>query len=133
MKSKYLIILIIALIGLTLFACSSKEEGSSPTYSKISAEQAKGMMDEDSTVIILDVRTEEEHNSGHIEGSLLIPNTQLSEKASEILTDKSATILVYCRSGNRSASASKELVDAGYTNVYDFGGINDWNYEIVTK
>ena len=113
MKSKYLIILIISLIGLTLFACSSKEEGSSPTYSKISAEQAKGMMDEDSTVIILDVRTEEEHNSGHIEGSLLIPNTQLSEKASEI--------------------ASKELVDAGYTNVYDFGGINDWNYEIVTK
>lgn len=103
------------------------------SYSKISSKEAKEMMDEDSDIIILDVRTQDEYDSGHIEGALLIPNDQITEKVESVLTNKDATILVYCRSGRRSLSASKELADLGYTNIYDFGGIIDWPYETVIK
>ncbi|MDU3352001.1 MAG: rhodanese-like domain-containing protein, partial [Clostridium sp.] len=82
-------------------------------------------------VIILDVRSEEEYNSGHIENSILIPIDKLEEEAENILNDKNKKILVYCRSGNRSKKASNILLEKGYTNVYDFGGIKDWPYEIV--
>ncbi|MDY4605229.1 rhodanese-like domain-containing protein [Clostridium tertium] len=80
---------------------------------------------------MLDVRSEEEYNSGHIENSILIPIDKLEEEAENILNDKNKKILVYCRSGNRSKKASNILLEKGYTNVYDFGGIKDWPYEIV--
>lgn len=128
-----LIILILTLIMMTFVGCSSDEQDDSASYIKISGEEAKKMMDEDDSVIILDVRTEAEYSEGHIEGAILIPNTEIKEKASELLPEKSATILIYCRSGNRSASAASELVDAGYTNVYDFGGIMSWSYDIVVE
>lgn len=126
-------ILLILLIVATLSGCSSENGDTSDGYTTISSEEAKKMMDEDDSVIVLDVRTVQEYDEGHIEGALLLPNIEISTKASEILPDKSTTILVYCRSGNRSASASQDLVDAGYTNVYDFGGIINWNYDIVTE
>lgn len=100
-------------------------------YRKISADDAKKMMDENEDFIILDVRTEEEYEQGHIENSLLIPDNKIGDKAEEILTDKDAVIFVYCRSGRRSENATKELIDLGYTKTFDFGGINDWPYEIV--
>ncbi len=100
-------------------------------YKKISAEEAKALIDGGNTVI-LDVRTQEEYNGGHIKDAVLLPNTDISEKAGTVLPDKSAKILVYCRSGNRSASAAKELIEMGYTDVLDFGGIIDWPYETVT-
>lgn len=99
-------------------------------YKKISAEEAKAIIDSEE-VIILDVRTLEEYNSGHIEDALLLPVNNVRDMADEILTDTNAKILVYCRSGNRSAVATNDLVKLGYTNVYDFGGINSWPYEIV--
>lgn len=133
MKSKNLLILLLILITATLSACSSKNDTSASSYSKISAEEAKEMMDKDSAITILDVRTEEEFNTGHIEGALLIPDTDILQKAEEILTDKSASILIYCRSGRRSALAAANLVELGYSNVYDFGGIIDWKYDIVTE
>ena len=77
------------------------------------------------------LRTEEEYNAGHIENAILIPDTSIIDTAESILTDKSATILVYCRSGRRSALAAANLVELGYTNIYDFGGIVDWEYDIV--
>lgn len=117
-------ITLIALITL-LAACSSAK--SSPT--KISATEAKEMM-ESQEVVIVDVRTLEEYQSGHIEGAILIPNEGITSEPME-LPDKDAVILVYCRSGNRSAQASDKLVQLGYTKVYDFGGIIDWPYEIV--
>lgn len=89
------------------------------------------MMDKDANVVILDVRTLDEYNEGHIDKAILIPDTEIKDQAETTLTDKSATILVYCRSGRRSALASATLVELGYTNVYDFGGIIDWTYEIV--
>ena len=133
MKNKNLLILFLILIITTLSACSSKNDSATSDYSTITAKEAKDMIDKDSTITILDVRTEEEFNTGHIDGAILIPDTDILEKAEETLTDKSATILVYCRSGRRSALAAADLVELGYSNVYDFGGIIDWNYDIVTE
>ncbi len=98
---------------------------------KITADEAKSLMDGDGDAVILDVRTQEEFDEGHIEGALLLPDTEVADKAQDILPDKDATILVYCRSGRRSALAADELVQLGYTDVRDFGGIIDWPYETV--
>ena len=100
-------------------------------YRKISAQDAKARIDSGDEVIIVDVRTEEEYESGHIPDAVLIPNETITNKKPEQLPDLDAEILVYCRSGNRSAQAAKKLIAMGYTNVYDFGGILDWPYEIV--
>ncbi len=131
MKSKIILIFFLILIITTLSACSSKDNSSASEYSKITTKEAKDMMDKDSAITILDVRTEEEFNIGHIDGAILIPDTDILEKAEDTLTDKSATILVYCRSGRRSALAAADLVKLGYSNVYDFGGIIDWNYDYI--
>ncbi len=86
----------------------------------------------DKTVTILDVRTEAEYAQGHIEGAILIPNETITTTARPTaLTDLNAVVLVYCRSGSRSGQAAKKLVALGYTQVYDFGGIIDWPYEVV--
>ncbi len=106
-------------------------EAAKAEYTKISAEQAREMIKEEE-VIILDVRTEEEFAEARIEGALLIPDYAIGELAEEKLPDKQATILVYCRSGRRSEDASRELLEMGYENVYDFGGIIDWPYETVS-
>ncbi len=98
-------------------------------YRKITPEEAKEMMIEGN--IILDVRTQEEFEQGHIPGAILLLVDSILDGDLGILPDKNQIILVYCRSGNRSARAAKALVDAGYTKVYDFGGIRDWPYEIV--
>lgn len=95
---------------------------------KITAEQAYEMMRQ-SNVTLVDVRREEEYAEGHIPGAVLLPMDVLVNRAEEMLTDKTATILVYCRSGDRSAKAALQLTALGYETVYDFGGILDWPYE----
>lgn len=132
MKNKKQFLFLFLLVFL-LSGCTSDNDssGSSSSYKKITAEEAKTMIDQDNSVTILDVRTAEEYNEGHIENAILIPDTSIIDTAESILTDKSATILVYCRSGRRSALAAANLVDLGYTNIYDFGGIIDWEYDIV--
>lgn len=128
---RFLIILFVITIILTGCNVDNNKTGSeNTTYKKISAEDAKEIIDGED-VIILDVRTQEEYDTGHIKNAVLLPVTDIKDKAGEILPDKNAKILVYCRSGNRSATAAKELINMGYTNVYDFGGINSWPYEIV--
>lgn len=102
-------------------------------YQKISAKEAKDMMEKGEYGVILDVRTLEEYKEGHIEGSTLLPDNEIKEKAEITLYDKEEVILVYCRSGRRSEAAAKELIEMGYTNVYDFGGITSWPYEIVKE
>ncbi len=102
-------------------------------YVKISPIEAKARIDSGDELIILDVRTQEEFNAGHIPGAILIPNETILSDKPELLPDLDAEILVYCRSGNRSAQAARKLIDMGYTKVYDFGGIIDWPYEIVTE
>lgn len=129
----YTFFILFILILTTLSGCNKKNESVSNEYQKISPSRAKEMMDKDSNTIILDVRTEEEFKTGHIKGALLLPDTDIIDKAEEVLTDKTATILIYCRSGRRSALAAKDLVDLGYSNVYDFGGILDWKYDIIIE
>ncbi len=106
----------------------AKEQAS---YQTITASEAKELMETLDSYTIVDVRTLEEYNEGYIEGAILLPDYEVSAKASEVLKDPSANILVYCRSGRRSKLAAQTLVDLGYTNVYDFGGIIDWPYETV--
>lgn len=100
-------------------------------YIKITPSEAKTLMDSE-TVIVLDVRTQAEYDGGHIKDAVLLDSGDVSVKAATVLPDKNAIILVYCRSGNRSATASKLLIEMGYTKVMDFGGIIDWPYEVVT-
>ena len=96
----------------------------------ITAQQAKEMMDSQTGYIILDTRTQEEYDQGHIPGAILIPYDEILEKAEDILTDKNQLIMVYCRSGRRSKLAAEDLVKLGYTNIREFGGIIDWPYEV---
>ena len=96
----------------------------------ITAQQAKEIMDNQSGYIILDVREQDEYDEGHIPGAILLPYGQIDEKAEDVLPDKDQLILVYCRSGRRSKIAAESLVDLGYTNIREFGGILDWPYDI---
>ena len=98
-------------------------------YKKISPQEAQNMMVDN--VMILDVRTQEEFDEGHIRNAVLLPDYEVKEKVESIITDKNQTILVYCRTSRRSEIASKELIEMGYTNVFDFGGIVEWTGEIV--
>ena len=123
--------LAIIFVAFLLTACGQKTtENQEAVYMNITAEQAKQMMDRESDYIILDVRTLEEYVQGHIPNAILIPDYDIEEKAEEVLKDKNQLILVYCRSGRRSKLASEKLVQLGYTNIYEFGGIIDWPYEI---
>lgn len=106
------------------------EESKVAEYKKISAEEAKAMIDA-GNVIILDVRTQEEYDVGHISGAIRLESADFAAQAATVLPDKDATILVYCRSGKRSKVASEMLVKLGYTGIYDIGGIIDWPYETV--
>lgn len=118
------------LIVIVLSGCTATKEENKIMYNKITAEEAKEIIDTQE-VIILDVRTKEEFKEKHIEGALLIPDYELANVAKSKLPDKNKKILVYCRSGNRSKSAARLLIDMGYTDVYDFGGIINWPYETV--
>lgn len=100
-------------------------------YEQITGEQAKKLMDTESDYVIIDARTTEEFNEGHIEGAILIPEYEIGDRAEAELPRKDQLILVYCRSGRRSKIAAQALVDLGYTNVKEFGGIIDWEYDIV--
>ena len=106
------------------------ENNREAVYVNITAEEAKQIMDSEEGYIILDVRTQEEYDQGHIPGAILIPDTEVEVTAEDVLTDKDQLILVYCRSGRRSKLASEILVELGYTNIKEFGGIIDWPYEI---
>ena len=113
------------------FGCVGCSDGGSATYEQISGSEAKALMDSESGYIIIDARTQEEYDQGHIPGAVLIPEYEIANRAENELPDKDQLILVYCRSGRRSKIAAEELVKLGYTNVKEFGGIIEWEYEIV--
>lgn len=97
----------------------------------ISVQQAKQMMEQGRATLILDVREQEEFDGGHVPNAVLFPVGKIDEaSAAEMIPEKDSTVLVYCHSGRRSSSAAYLLARMGYTNVYDFGGILDWPYEI---
>ena len=126
---KKLIILLLAVMMLT--ACGQdKENDQGAVYVNITAEEAKQIMDKEEGFVILDVRTQEEYDQGHIPGAIVISHEEIAEKAEKVLTDKDQLILVYCRSGRLSKIATEALVELGYTNIKEFGGIIDWPYEV---
>ncbi len=113
-------------------AASASGSSNAATYQKITPEEAQQMLQDQPDAILLDVRTQEEYDTQHIEGATLLTDSDIASRAADVLPDKDAVILVYCRSGRRSAASSQQLAELGYTNVYDFGGIIDWPYGVVT-
>ncbi len=132
------IVLILVLLLIPLAACgatqsssSSSTEESTGGYQSISPETAQAMLEEGG-VTLVDVRTQSEYESAHIPGAILIPNETIADTQPEALPDKNAAIVVYCRSGRRSAEAASKLAALGYTDIYDLGGIIDWPYDTVS-
>lgn len=134
---RLMIPLLICLLVLSGCAAQStgKEGGSMEkgSYTQIDQETAKEMMLRDDGHVIVDVRRQDEYDAGHIPGAILIPNESIGTERPEQLPNLDQIILVYCRSGNRSKQAAQKLFDMGYTNVYEFGGINTWTGEIVSQ
>ena len=128
--------IIMLVISLSLFGicgCQGNTDSVSDSigYEQITQDKAKEIMDSGAEYVLIDARTDEEFAQGHIEGAIMIPEYEIAQKAESVIADKDALILVYCRSGRRSKIAAEELVKLGYTNVKEFGGIIDWQYEIV--
>ena len=122
------------LLFFMLTAClrsNANDLGSQSGWQTISAQEAYRIMNELDTYILLDVRTPQEFAESRIAGAILIPDYELKQRAEVELPDKNAVILIYCRSGRRSALSAAVLAEMGYTNVYDFGGIINWPYETV--
>jgi rhodanese-related sulfurtransferase len=122
----------IMLISACLFGCSVPENTQN-TYRQITMDEAVTMMAEQEGYIILDVRRPDEFAAGHIPGAINVPNETIGTDSIPELPLKDQLILVYCRSGNRSKQASAKLVNLGYTNIVEFGGIIDWPGEIVKE
>ena len=120
------------LLLLFLFTGCGVSTETSSSYQQISMEEAVSMMEKEDSYILLDVRTVEEFEERHIPGAINIPNETISSEEILELPDKNQLILVYCRSGNRSKQASQKLAQQGYTNIVEFGSINDWTGETVS-
>lgn len=114
---------------LLLTGCGAED---APTYRQVSSDEAAAMMASESDYLILDVRTQEEYEQGHIPGAVCVPNESIGSGELSALPRKDQLILVYCRSGNRSKQAAQKLADAGYTNIVEFGGILSWTGETVS-
>ena len=134
-KYIFVILAVIAIVGLS--GCDKKEATeqiqnvNEASYTQISMDEAVTMMEEETDYIVLDVRRPDEFADKHIPNAINVPNETIGEEEIPELPDKDQMILVYCRSGNRSKQASEKLATMGYTNVYEFGGINDWPGETV--
>ena len=124
-------IIALLLFLLVFSGCAAKSEKAS--YRQVSTDEAINIMKEEKDYIILDVRTPEEYKSKHIPGAINIPNETIGTEEVPELPDKEQLILIYCRSGNRSKQAADKLAAQGYTNIVEFGGINDWTGETVTE
>ena len=125
----------LALLTAGCSAAGPKNDSSGGTadgYTKISQEEAREMMSRDDGHLIVDVRRQDEYAGGHIPGAVCIPNESIGETRPPELPDPDQVLLIYCRSGNRSKQAAKKLAALGYTQVYEFGGINSWTGETET-
>ena len=131
MMKRICCILLTAAVVLMLAGCGAGEKAPG-SYRQISMEEAVSMMERETDYILLDVRTQDEYAQGHIPGAICIPNETIGTEEIPELPDKEQLILVYCPSGNRSKQASEKLVQLGYTNIVEFGGINSWTGETVS-
>ena len=142
MIRRFFLSILVLVFGVMLFSCGNDEgvtdsfessEGGNGVieFEQISQSEAKEIMDSGVSYFLLDARTQEEFDEGHIEGAVMIPEYEIESSQDKLPSDKNALILVYCRSGRRSKIAAQALCDLGYTNVKEFGGIITWEYEIV--
>ena len=138
-KNRIYLIAVILLVGV-FSGCSNNSTETNKEVSttekkasviNITPEAAKKRLDTEKGIILLDVRTMEEYQTGHIKDAILMPVDTIKAESVKNIKDKEATIFVYCRSGNRSATAANILIEQGYKNVYDLGGISNWPYEVV--
>ena len=126
-------IMLLAILGAALLLTGCIGGQSKAAYRRVSAEEAQQIMKNESGYQIVDVRTPEEYASGHIPNAICIPNESIGKQPPTELSDKKQLLLIYCRSGRRSKEASNKLVEVGYENVVDFGGIIDWPGEKTTE
>lgn len=133
MKKLYAVLLTVLLTGVLAggVLMMQSQHSAHATYRQISASEAMSLMESEENYIIADVRTQAEFDAGHIPDAICVPNETIGSTAPAALPDKAQLILVYCRSGNRSKQASQKLADIGYTQVVEFGGIIDWQGEVV--
>ena len=138
-KNRIYLIAAILLVG-TFSGCSDKSVETTKevsivqnetNFKNITPEQAKERLDNEEEIILLDVRTKDEYDTGHIKDAILMPVDTIKEESAKNLMNKEATIFVYCRSGSRSSLAAKTLVEQGYKNVYNLGGIINWPYDVI--
>ena len=127
------ILALLAVCGCGESASSAMPKGGAEnvSYRHVSPEEAQRLMQAERGYLILDVRTQQEYAEGHIPNAICVPNETIDKTPPKELADKDQMILVYCRSGRRSADAAQKLANMGYTNVVDFGGIKDWKVEVV--
>ena len=134
---KKLLVLLTVGTVLLLTSCGAAQTAAdtadAAAYQQITSAEAMEMMETETGYIILDVRTQEEYDAGHIPNAICVPNEIIGSADIPELPDKGQLILVYCRSGRRSKEASQKLADMGYTNIVEFGGIIDWTGETVTE
>lgn len=130
MIKRRLLSVIAALVFLLALSGCGAAENEGSVYMNINAEKAKEMMENLEKFVLLDARSEEEFSEGHISGAIVIPHEEVSERAEAEIPEKDVPVFVYCRSGRRSKIAAEALVALGYSEVYEFGGIIDWPYEI---
>ena len=135
---KKIIIAIMMITTILSAGCANSQYAQVPTAEraavvKINAAEAKARLDQEGAKIILvDVRTPSEYNEAHIEKAISLPVNTIGKNASVVIPDREAVYFVYCRTGSRSAAASAQLVEMGYRNIYDLGGIKDWPYGTVS-
>ncbi len=118
-------------LGISVIGNGNKQKVSEASYKTVTQEAAIKLMSEEKNYIIIDVRTKDEYDGGHIPGAISLPIDRIGDNDIPELPDKNQLIMVYCRSGNRSRQAAERLAKKGYTNVVDFGGITTWPGEIV--
>ncbi|MBI9009412.1 MAG: rhodanese-like domain-containing protein [Tenericutes bacterium] len=124
---KKLLFVLLVLPVIFLVSCGSN------SFEVITAGVGKEMMDNDSTIVLVDVREPSEYQEEHIPGAILLSLGDIDSRAETVLEDKTVTYIVYCRSGNRSNEAAQKLVALGYESIYDMGGIIDWPYTTVSS
>lgn len=126
-------IMLLAILSSALLLTGCIGEQAKAAYRRVSAEEAQQIMKNESGYRIVDVRTPEEYASGHIPNAICIPNESIGKQPPTELSDKKQLLLIYCRSGRRSKEAANKLVELGYENVVDFGGIIEWPGEKTTE
>ena len=128
---RIIIILLIALSSTNAWSeIRSKQEISSEAKSKaphITSQQLSEYLSNDEGFILLDIRTEDEYQAGHIQGAQWFPRGKLEYYVQDLIKDPESRVVLYCRTGGRSALATLTMHDMGYINVVDLnGGFKEW-------